>query len=181
LGPPLLDDDDRITLLGYDSAPTRFGACGGGGLGRVDELDRGFVLHPVHSQDDAVPSGLDDLDLDGPDEDPLSNLAGEREHEVDYHEGARGWFRKRTVSGGGGAPPIRVRNNPQHRETAHGEQWNEKAQSGLLILGFSIWALESPKASTEVRDREGVAALDVDVLAHERREAGDVLLIDRGA
>ena len=36
-----------------------------------------------------------------------------------------------------------------------------------IVVEFSIWALERPKASSEVRGRERVA-LDVDVLAHER-------------
>lgn len=118
MGPSLLDDD-RFALsgCGHDPTPTRCGACtGGGSIGRVDELNRGFVLHAVHSQDNAVPSGLDDLDLDGADEDPLSDLASEREHEVDYHEGrdvavlgptARG-LRLRTLWSGSAGEPDEI-------------------------------------------------------------------------
>ncbi len=72
---------------------------------RIDGADRGLILDPVHPKHDAIPPDLDDLDLDGPDEGPLSDFAGEGEHGRPVPRGMRCRSRPDRPSESGLRPP----------------------------------------------------------------------------
>lgn len=81
--PPLLDDDRRVRPGRRSFPPSAWSRMRPRGwvlVRRVDELDRGLILHPGQSEHDAVAIELDDLDLNGPDQRHLSDLSGEGEH-----------------------------------------------------------------------------------------------------
>lgn len=139
----------------------------------LGEADRGLILDPVHTEHDAIPPDLDDLDFDGADEGPLSDLAGEGEHRRAVPRGKR--RRVRPVAAWGGVRGVVGLDD--HPATLYKGRMSEVVYSPLSRSvehkgrEFQIEIYQADRPSSwllEILDEEGASTVWDDVFEDDQ-------------